>query len=147
MLKRMRLLLIGLVCVLAATAATAHRGKASPESSAPPAQDVTYLNARLSSIEQRFYSLESNINQLRQQIAASRPSAVTPNNRDLEVERLRSEVQLLQERIREVECAAAKLDERTLSQAARDARRAGGREADPCRLRPETSVQLSTRPR
>ena len=147
MLKRFRLLLISLVCVLAATAALANRGKASLEIEALASQDTMQLDRRISTIEQRFYSLESSINQLRQQMASSRPSSVTPNARDPEVERLRSEVQLLQERIREVECAAAKLDERTLSPAAREARRAGGQTADPCRLRPETPVQLSGRPR
>ena len=147
MLKRIRLLLISLVCVLAATAAMAHRGKASLETEALAAQDVTYLNQRLSSLEQRFYSLESNLNQLRQEIRAPRPSPVTPNTHDPEIERLRSELQLMQERIREVECAAVKLDERTLSPAAREARRSSGQIADPCRLRPETPVQLSGRPR
>jgi hypothetical protein len=105
------------------------------------------LDRRISSLEQRFYTLESNINQLRQQAMVSRPPVVTPSGRDPELERLRSEIQLLQERLREVECAAAKLDERTLSPAARSARRAGGQNDDPCRLRAETPVQLSGRPR
>ena len=147
MLKRIRLLLIGLVCVLAVTVAMAHRGKASLEPEALAAQDAMQLDRRISSLEQRLYTLESNISQLRQQVTMSRPPVVTPNTRDPEVERLRSEIQLLQERIREVECAAAKLDERTLSPAAREARRTGGQGADSCRLRPETPVQLSGRPR
>jgi len=125
----------------------AHRGNASLETEAFGSQDAMQLDRRISSLEQRFYTLESNINQLRQQITVSRPSPVTPNTRDLEVERLRSEIQLLEERIREVECAAAKLDERTLSPAARAARRTSGKGADPCRLQPETPVQLSARPR
>jgi predicted RNase H-like nuclease (RuvC/YqgF family) len=145
MLKRSGLFLISLACVLAVMA---DGGRASLEREvAASGQDVTYLSGRISSLEQRFYSLESSINQLRQQMNASRPSTVTPNTHDPEVDRLRSEIQLLQERIREVECAAAKLDERTLSQAAREARRAGRQGADPCRLRSETPVQLSARPR
>ena len=147
MLKRIRLLLIGFVCALAVTATMAHRGKASLEAEPSSAQDTLQLDRRISSLEQRLYTLESNINQLRQQAMITRQSPVTPSSRDPEVERLRSEIQLLQERVREVECAAAKLDERTLSPAAREARRAGGQAADPCRLRPETPVQLSGRPR
>jgi predicted RNase H-like nuclease (RuvC/YqgF family) len=145
MLKRTGLLLIGLACVFVVMAG---RGRASLEpEAAVSAQDVTYLSGRISSLEQRFYSLESSINQLRQQMNASRPSQVTPNSRDPEIDRLRSEIQFLQERVREVECATAKLDERTLSPASREARRAGRQDPDPCRLRPETPVQLSARPR
>jgi len=145
MLKRTGLLLIGLACVLVVMAG---RGRASLEPEATASvQEVTYLSGRISSLEQRFYSLESSINQLRQQMNASRPTPATPNSRDQEIDRLRSEIQFLQERVREVECAAAKLDERTLSEASREARRAGRQAADPCRLRPETPVQLSARPR
>jgi hypothetical protein len=147
MLKTMRLLLICVVSVLAATAAMAYRGNTSVETEARAAQDVMGLERRISSIEQRFYSLESNLNQIRQQMMVSQRSVTPQNIPSGEVERLRAEVQLLQERIREVECAAVKLDERTLTPAARAARRAGGQGADPCRLQTETPVQLSTRPR
>jgi len=133
--------------VLAVAAAMANRGKASLEAEPPAAQDAMQLDRRISTLEQRLYSIESNINQLLQQARMSRSSPVTPSSSNAEVERLRSEIQLLQERVREVECAAAKLDERTLSPAARDARRAGRQGDDPCRLRPETPVQLSGRPR
>jgi uncharacterized protein YlxW (UPF0749 family) len=89
MLKKIRLLLIGIICVIAAAAAMANRGKASLEPSVVAAQDVTYLSGRISSLEQRLYSLESTINQLRQQVTVARPSVVTPNTRDPEVERKR----------------------------------------------------------
>lgn len=147
MLKTMRPLLPGVACVLAATIATAHRGEASLKAEPPAAQDVMSLDRRISTMEQRLYSLESSINQLRQQIMASQPAPASPNNRDPEIERLRSELLLLQRRVSEVECGALKLDERTLPPAARDSRRADRQGADPCRLRPETPLQLSNRPR
>ena len=143
MLKTIRLLLISVACVLAATAAIAHRGKAS----SGPEQDVMSLDRRISSMEQRLFSMESSITQLQQQVMALRTSPTTPNVRDSETERLRSEILLLERRVREVECGVVKLDERTLSPTARESRRAEGQGADPCRLRPETPLQLSNRPR
>ncbi|HEX8087542.1 MAG TPA: hypothetical protein VF762_01735 [Blastocatellia bacterium] len=146
MLKIIRPLLIGVVCVLAALIATAHRGNTSSEPETA-AQDVMNLDRRIGSLEQRFYSLETNINQLRQQVMTPRPSPSSPGIRDSEIDRLRSEILLLEQRIREVECGVVKLDERTLSSSARESRRAERQAADPCRLRPETPVQLSSRPR
>ena len=143
MLKTIRLSLIIAACVLAATAVIAHRGKAS----SVPEQDVLSLDRRISSIEQRLFSLESNITQLQQQVMASRTSPTSPNVRDPETERLRSEILLLERRIREVECGVVKLDERTLSPTARASRPTQGQGSDPCRLRPETPLQLTSRPR
>lgn len=147
MLKTIRPLLIGVVCVLAASIATAHRGNTSSEPEALATQDVMNLDRRIGSLEQRLYSMESSINQLRQQVMAPRPSPVSPGIRDSEINQLRSEILLLEQRIREIECGVVKLDERTLSSSARESRRAERQGADPCRLRPETPLQLSGRPR
>jgi uncharacterized protein YlxW (UPF0749 family) len=147
MLKTKRLLLISVVCVLAATVGIAHRAETSSEPERVAAQDVMNLDRRISAMEQRLFSLESSINQLQQQIISSRPSPTSPTIRDPEIDRLRSEILLLQRRISEVECGVLKLDERTLSPGARDSRRAERQGADPCRLRPETPLQLSNRPR
>jgi uncharacterized protein YlxW (UPF0749 family) len=147
MLKTIRLLLISVACVLAAMVPIAHPGNTSLEPEAMAAQDVMILDRRISSLEQRFFSLESSINQLQQQYMASRSSPASPNTRNPEIDRLRSEILLLEQRIREVECGVVKLDERTLPASARESRRAERQGNDPCRLRPETPLQLSSRPR
>jgi predicted nucleic acid-binding Zn-ribbon protein len=136
-----------LVCLLAAIAAGGNRVKTSAEPESVAAQDVAGLDRRISLLEQRFYSLESSISQLRQQITMSRPSSSASGVSDPRVDRLQSELQLLQQRIRELECAAVKLDERTLTQAAREARGAQRQATDPCRAQSATPVQLSSRPR
>ena len=107
-----------------------------------PQQDVIRLDSRISQLEQRFYSIETSVRTLEQQsrmAGMGQRGAVTQD--DLTV--LRSEIQTLQARIMEDECALAKLDERTLTPTAREARRrAVGN--DPCRnnfdlpLRPPT---------
>jgi hypothetical protein len=95
---------------------------------------VTRIESRLSLLEQRFYSMEANIRGLEQQ---SRLSGVTTSRdaRDPEVGLLRAEVVALRQRLAEIECALAKVDERTLTPAAREARRKStGGTTDPCRL-------------
>ena len=129
-------------CAVVATGVEAYRGKKSSE----PAQDVIGLDRRISSLEQRLYSIESNINRLQQQAIGSMRSAPSQTGRDPEVDRLRSEVELLNARVRELECGVVHLDERTLSAAAKEARgRAGAQSKDPCWLNPETPVRLSSR--
>ena len=126
-----------------ATGVEAYRGKTS----SGPAQDVMNLDRRISSLEQRLYSIESNVSRLQQEAIGTRSSIQSQPGRDPEVDRLRSEVELLNARVRELECGVAHLDERTLSAAAKEARsRAGAQSKDPCRLNPETQVRLSSRP-
>jgi hypothetical protein len=108
-------------------------------------QDVRTLDRRISSLEQRLYSIESSINRLDQSARTQRAPALQPGVRDQEVELLRGEVRTLQLRVTEIECGLVKLDERTL--AARETRgNAGTKTADPCRLNPATPLRLSTRP-
>src|SRR6185295_1196978 len=105
-----------------------------------PQQDVIRLDARISQLEQRFYTIENSVRTLEQQsriTGMNRGGSVTPEDLAL----LRSEIQTLQARIMEDECALAKLDERTLTPTAREARqRAAGN--DPCR----ENFQLPLRP-
>ena len=118
-----------LVCVL---------GLALLTISATPPQDTIRLENRINQLETRLYSIESNIRTLDQQ---SRLAGV--NQRGLsqeDVARLRAEVQTLQVRLAENECALARLDERTLS----PARRKSGR-TDPCRANPDAPLQLPGR--
>ncbi|MFY9607359.1 MAG: hypothetical protein WAU45_01930 [Blastocatellia bacterium] len=108
-------------------------------------QDAAYLDRRISLLENRLGSIESSLRMLGQQ-AMSQRSAPTQPTRDPEVALLRSEVAILNARVRELECGLVHLDERTLSATAKEARKRMNASAnDPCRLNPETSVQLSTR--
>jgi hypothetical protein len=115
---------------------------------APPgAQELFTLERRISVVEQRLNSVELSVNRLEQQ---SRLQSAAPQTtrgaRDVEVELLRSQVELLQRRLAEDECGLSRIDERTLTQAAREARRkdAAGRE-DPCRLNADAPLRLPPR--
>ena len=62
---------------------------------ARPAQDIGYLDRRVTSVEQRLYSIESQLRSLQQQAMSSRsgPATGAPGiggGRDLEIDRLRS---------------------------------------------------------
>ena len=142
--------LVVILTVAAVVAASAYKG-ASPSAhgnAAAEAQDLTSLERRISMLEQRFYGVESSINRLEQQ---SRLSQRTPlpqsGERTMEINLLRSEMEMLQRRLVEIECGLSKLDERTLTPTARETRRrAGTGNADPCRLSPESPLRLSMRP-
>ena len=120
------------------TVSSAARTEFGPE----PQQDVIRLETRINQLETRLYAIDSNMRNLEQQFrAGGSVRGASPED----VARLRLEVQALQQRLAEHECALAKLDERTLSPAARTARRQSGPGGnDPCRLNFETPVRLSS---
>jgi len=130
-------LAISMLVLVFAAAVAAYTGKPAlrtGEAATIPPQDVTRIESRLSLLEQRFYSIEASIRGLEQQ---SRLSGVTTGRdaRDPEVGLLRSEVVALRQRLAEIECGLARVDERTLTPAAREARRkSAGGATDPCRL-------------
>jgi predicted nucleic acid-binding Zn-ribbon protein len=128
-----------LVIVVAFGLVLAARTNAGPTSQ----QDVIRLDARISQLEQRFYTIENSLRTLEQQsrmTGMNRGGSVTPDD----VAQLRSEIQTLQVRVMEDECALAKLDERTLTPTAREARRrAVGN--DPCRNNFELPLRPPTR--
>jgi hypothetical protein len=110
------------------------------------AQDTVYLDRRISMLETRLGSIESSMRSLQQQAMISERSTATQPTRDPEVTLLRSEVEILNSRLRELECALVRLDERTLSPAARETRRRTAAQAsDPCRVNPDMPIQLSPR--
>ena len=110
------------------------------------AQDAVYLDRRISMLETRLSSIESSMRSLQQQAMTSERSTTTQPPRDPEVMLLRSEVEILNSRLRELECALVRLDERTLSPSAREARRrTASQSTDPCRVNPDTPIQLSPR--
>lgn len=111
------------------------------------AQQDPFLNQRINRIEQQFSSIETRISRIEQQ---SRFTDITPRtslNRDTEINLMRSQIQALQLRIAEIECGLVKVDERTLSTAARQSRRKVAlNEHDRCRLNPNVPLELSSRP-
>lgn len=131
-------LLVGLGLVTVFSISSAARTDYGPTSQ----QDVIRLETRINQMEQRLYSIDSNLRNMEQQ---SRLAGAMRGASPEDVARMRLEVQALQNRLAEHECALAKLDERTLSAAMRAARRKSGPGSnDPCRLNFDTPVQLST---
>jgi hypothetical protein len=123
--------------LLVAAAAAAYAGLpavSTGEAATPPPQDLMRVESRLGQLEQRFISVESSIRGLEQQVRFP-PAAPGAGARDPEVAMLRAEVETLRRRLAEVECGLLRVDERTLTPAAREARRkSSGGAADPCRL-------------
>ena len=107
-----------------------------------PPQDVIRLETRINQLEQRLYTMESSIRSLEQQTriagAASRSGSVSAD----EFATLRAQLQALQVRVMEDECALAKLDERTLTPAMR--RKSVGA-TDPCRANSDAPLRLPER--
>jgi hypothetical protein len=104
-----------------------------------PQQDVIRLESRLTQLEQRLYAIETSVRTLEQQSRLGSMSSRTISPEDLI--RLQSDIQVLQRRIIDDECGLAKLDERTLTTAMRDARRKSGAN-DPCRNSYESPLRL-----
>lgn len=116
----------------------------SPSTPAVP-QDVMSLDRRITTLEQKLYPLESSLRRLEQQTLTLGRSTPTQPLRDPELDRLRGEVELLRARVRELECALLRVDERTLSAAMKEARRRAGAQVDACRQNADAPVQLSIR--
>jgi hypothetical protein len=128
--------------ILGAVIASAMSSHRADTAAAPanPTQDTMYLDRRISALEQRFNLLESSVRNMEQQALLSRRSSAQAQ-RDQEVGLIRSELEVLKGRMRIVECGLIHLDERTLSPSAR-AGLSPQQSKDPCRLRPETPLQL-----
>ena len=111
------------------------------------AQQDQFLARRIDQLEQRFISIESRLNRLE---SDSRRVSLTPSitrTDDTELNFLRLQVDSFRLRIGEVECGLLRLDERTLTPAARTARsKAGASDSDKCRVNFGAPVQLSARP-
>jgi len=106
------------------------------------AQDSAFLDRRISLLEQRLNMLDSTVSRLQQQSIST--SAPPQHARDPEMTLLRTEVELLKSRLKEIECGLTRLDERTLAPAAREAqKRTSAQTQNPCRLFPESPIQVS----
>lgn len=149
-LKTWRVAAVVILCAFIGVTAGADPGSRPPALEAgPSAQDVASLDRRINSLEQRLYAIESSLNRLERQAALTqRPPAPQASGRPVEVTLLSAEIEKLRSRLVEVECGLVKVDERTITPPAREARsRAGAaRGTDPCRLNPEVPLRLSTRP-
>lgn len=132
-----------LVCVVALGVVSIFRmsSAARNEFDPIPPQDAIRLENRITQLEQRLYTIDTNVRNLEQQsrLAGSSSRGAKPED----VDRLRLEIQALQQRLAEHECSLAKLDERTLTPAMRASRKKSGGSGDPCRLNSDTPLQLS----
>ena len=126
---------LGVVTVLRITPATAN--------GPTPQQDVIRLENRIGQLEQRLFSIETGLRTLEQQSRIAGATSRGTSQDDLAL--LRSEIQILQRRLADDECGLARLDERTLSPAVRDARRKSGAGSDPCRVNVDTPLRLPDR--
>ncbi len=139
--KLSNLALIIVLCAVIGVMANSSRGNSATAPAEP--QDLSSLDRRISLLEQRFYSIESNISRLQQYVATQRPPVSQPTTSDRDVILMREEIQRLSLRLTELECGLSKLDERTTPATRRNAT---GKATDPCRVNPETPVRLSARP-
>lgn len=139
--KQANFVLVILLFAVIGVMASNSRGNSA--TAAVESQDPSSLDRRISLLEQRFYTIESNISRLQQYMATQRPSISQPGVSDREVSLMRDEIQRLTLRMNEVECGLSKLDERTTPATRRNPT---AKTNDPCRLNPETPVRLSTRP-
>ncbi|SRR5258706_1418266 len=112
------------------------------------AQQDLFLSRRIDQIEQRFYTLESRMNRIEQD--SRRPSVGEPRITDsnaVEIQFLRTQLDSMRIRLGEAECGLLHIDERTLTPAARQARKKSvSAGTDNCRLDAGSPVQLSARP-
>ena len=134
--------LVGSVLAIALIVVFGFSTAAFTDSTQPPQQDVLRLENRITQLEQRLYTIETNVRNIDQQSRFGGVSSRNVTPEDLVA--LRTELQTLQQRMSDYECGLAKLDERTLSRETREARRKSGIN-DPCRLNPETPINLGRR--
>jgi hypothetical protein len=108
-------------------------------------QDTFSLDRRISSLEQRLYSIENNISRL--QLQSASPALSTSTRRDAEVEEIRRSIDALQLQVNQLRCGVVHIDERTLPQTGRGpGRQSPGNRNDPCRLNPSAPVDLAGAP-
>ena len=108
-----------------------------------PYQDAIRLEQRINQLEQRLYAMETTLRNVEQQ--ARLGGTTSRNLSQQEVALLTTQLQSLQLRLADYDCALAKLDERTLSPAMRDARRKSAAGSDPCRSNAESPLRLPDR--
>lgn len=127
-----------------AAGAAGFADRSGPAAIAPgPGQDIMSVERRVSTLEQRMYTIDSNISQLQQQVMMISRNPTPSAAAGAEVQQLRLELDLLKSRMNLIECALAKLDERTLAPAKPKTRTSV---KDPCRLDPQTPIEMPGHP-
>lgn len=101
-------------------------------------QDVIRLESRFSQLETRLNFIDSRLRSIEQQSRLADSRGISQTDWAL----LRSELQTLQQRVIEHECALAKLDERTLAPNMRATRRRSDQGNDPCRANSDAPIRL-----
>ena len=144
-LKKSHLVLGIVLCAVIGIVANVYPGKSSSALEVRP-QDVGSLDRRITSVEQRLYSIESSISRLQQSALSERSRPSQPIPRDQEIDLVRGDIQRVQLRLNEIECGLLKLDERTAVSVRDNLKSPGAKTGDPCRLNPATPLRLSTRP-
>lgn len=132
-----RTLLIVLVLIVGSV--TMSRISSYAWSGTTPQQDTIRLENRINQIEQRLYSIETSLRNLEQQF---RLASVNPGVNPHDLANYYTQVQALQRRVVEDECLMARLDERTLTPAARAARRRFTTAQEACRANFEMPLRL-----
>jgi hypothetical protein len=136
--------LLGLVTfIVLCAAAVISAGTLNTGDVATASQDPYGLDRRITTLETRMFSLESQIRQMEQQMSLSTRTPSPTRDRDAGVETLQRQVSLQQAQLNELKCGLAKLDERTLPAAVRKGNSQSDRQGDPCRLNPDTPLVLS----
>lgn len=107
-----------------------------------PQQEVMRLETRINQLEQRLHGIETSIRSLEQQSRLAAPSRGGGGVTVQDLALLQSQMQALQLRLAEDECSLARLDERTLSPAMRNARRQSAGRTDRCRTNVESPLRL-----
>ena len=138
--KQSSLVLIVVLCAVIGVMASISGGNTA--TATVDNQDVMSLDRRLSLLEQRFYTIESNVSSIQTYLAAQRPQVSQPSTNDRDILLMREEIQRLSLRVNELECGLTKLDERTTPASRRNTNKSN----DPCRLNVDTPVRLSTHP-
>jgi hypothetical protein len=106
---------------------------------------VIRLDTRISQLEQRLSLLEISFRNMEQQVRLSNVPSRSAN--DQEIAFLRGEIQALRQRDAEIACGLLRVDERTLTPVAREARRKGAADgSEPCRLNMSAPLQVSVSP-
>ena len=109
------------------------------------AQDPGALDRRITSLETRLFSIESNLRQVDQEVSIALRSQ--PSNRlpDPGLQTLQIQVQTLQLELDQMRCGILKLDERTLPAGRRQSNSSSAAQPDPCRSNPESPILIAPR--
>ena len=88
--KKSYAVLVGLLCIAIGVMATVSRGET---------QDPASLDRRISMLEQRLYTIESNINRLQQYVSTQRPAVTAPSTSDRDLILMQEEIQKLEKEL------------------------------------------------